>query len=216
MGLETATYIDGLNASNPVHATDNVSQGDDHLRLIKSTLLATFPNINGAVNLTPTEANYLDGVTGVSGTGNLALSASPTFTGTLTAAAIAATTYDGIAAANLVDKTASETISGATWDFQAITAVSFGGIASANLLDKSAAETVSGAWVFSAALQVTTIEVGHATDTTLSRSAAGKLEVEGRPIIAHNDGTLGSGEIYVSTSAPSGGSDGDIWLQREV
>ena len=49
MGLEAATYISGLNASNPVHATDNVSQGDDHLRLIKSTLLATFPNINAAV-----------------------------------------------------------------------------------------------------------------------------------------------------------------------
>ena len=160
--------------------------------------------------------NYLDGVTGVTGSGNLALSASPTFTGTLTAAAIAATTYDGVAAANLVDKSASETIAGATWDFQAITAVSFGGIASANLLDKSAVETVSGGWVFSAALQVATLEIGHATDTTLSRSAAGKLEVEGKPIIAHNDAALGSGEIYVSTSAPSGGSDGDIWLEREA
>lgn len=222
MGLETGTYLDDLNASNPVHATDPVSQGDDHIRLIKSVLLNSFPNVDGAVNFTPTEANYLDGLTGVTGSGNLVASASPTLTGTLTAAianfsgAITALSYGGITEANLVDKSASETISGATWDFQAITAVSFGGIASANLVDKSAAETVAGQWVFSLGPQLADIELGHASDTTITRSAAGKIEVEGKPIIAHNDGALGSGEIYVSTSAPSGGSDGDIWLEREV
>ena len=216
MGLESATYIDGLNASNPVHATDPVSQGDDHLRLIKSAILSTWPNTDGPVNITPTEANYLDGVTGVTGTGNLALSASPTFTGTLTAAAITATTYDGIAAANLVDKSASETVAGATWDFQAITAVSFGGIASANLVDKSAAETIAGQWVFSLGPQLADIELGHASDTTLTREAAGLVAVEGKVILNHNDGALGSGEIHISTSGPSGGADGDIWLEREA
>lgn len=63
MGLEAATYISGLVATNPVGATDPKSQGDDHLRLIKSTLLATFPNITGAVTPTHTELNYVDGVT---------------------------------------------------------------------------------------------------------------------------------------------------------
>lgn len=215
MALETFGFIDSLNASNPVHATDQVSQGDDHIRGIKSTLLSQFPNLDAAVNFTPTEANRLVGLTGVTGSGNLVASASPTFTGTLTAAAITAATYDGIAAADLLDKSAAETITGA-WGFAAITATSYGGITEANLLDKSATETVSGAWNFSAAAQFTTLEVGHASDTTLSRGAAGKLEVEGKPIIAHNDGAFGSGEIYVSTSAPSGGSDGDIWLQREA
>lgn len=220
MGLESATYISGLNASNPVHATDQVSQGDDHLRLIKSTLLATFPNINAAVTADPTELNYLDGVGGTTGSGNLVLSASPTFSGTLTAAAIAATTYDGIAAANLVDKSAAESISG-TWTFTnlvggTLTATTYDGIAAANLVDKSAAESVSGAWNFTAAPQVASLEVGHATDTTLTRSAAGNLEVEGRPLISHNDAALGSGQIYISTSTPSGGSDGDIWLEREA
>lgn len=161
MGLETATYISGLNASNPVHATDQVSQGDDHIRLVKSTLLATFPNITGAMTASHLELNYLDGLTGVTGSGNLVASASPTLTGTLTAAAIEATTYDGIAAANLVDKSASEVISGATWDFQAITAVSFGGIASANLLDKSAAEVVTGVYDF--ANGITTPSIGDAS-----------------------------------------------------
>lgn len=220
MGLETATYISGLNASNPIHATDQVSEGDDHLRLIKSTLLATFPSITGAVTATHTELNYLDGVTGVSGTGNLALTASPTFTGTLTAAAIAATTYDGIAAANLVDKSAAESITG-TWTFTnlvggAMTATSYDGVAAANLLDKAASETVTGQWVFSTGPQLTDIELGHASDTTITRSGAGKIEVEGKPILAHNDGALTSGEIWVSTSGPTGGSNGDIWLEREA
>lgn len=43
MGLETSTYISGLTASWPL-AGDTKSQGDDHLRLIKATLQATFPN----------------------------------------------------------------------------------------------------------------------------------------------------------------------------
>lgn len=90
MGLEVATYISGLNASNPVNATDGVNAGDDHLRLIKSTLLNSFPNITGAMNASHTELNHLVGITGKTGTGNVALSASPTFTGTITAAAITA------------------------------------------------------------------------------------------------------------------------------
>ena len=62
MGLETGTYIDSLNSSNP-GATDSVAQGDDHIRLIKSTVKATFPNLTGAVTSTHTELNKLDGVT---------------------------------------------------------------------------------------------------------------------------------------------------------
>ncbi len=49
MGLESASYIDELNSSNPT-ATDPVSQGDDHLRLIKSVLKTSFPSVDIAVN----------------------------------------------------------------------------------------------------------------------------------------------------------------------
>jgi len=62
MGLETGTYISDLNSSNPV-AGDPVNEGDDHLRLIKTTVKATFPSITGAVSSTHTELNLLDGVT---------------------------------------------------------------------------------------------------------------------------------------------------------
>jgi hypothetical protein len=54
MPLETATYIDDLVATNPA-ASDGLSQADDHMRLIKATLLATFPAISGAVAATHTE-----------------------------------------------------------------------------------------------------------------------------------------------------------------
>ena len=56
MALETSTYIDGLVATNPV-ATDGLAQADDHMRLIKATIKATFPNITGAVTVTHTDLN---------------------------------------------------------------------------------------------------------------------------------------------------------------
>jgi hypothetical protein len=62
MALETGTYINSLVATNPA-ATDPKSQGDDHLRLIKSTILSTFPSITGAVTATHTELSRLAGVT---------------------------------------------------------------------------------------------------------------------------------------------------------
>jgi hypothetical protein len=62
MGLETGTYIDSLVNTNPTF-DDPIAQGDDHIRLLKSTILSTFPSITGAVTSTHTELNILDGVT---------------------------------------------------------------------------------------------------------------------------------------------------------
>jgi DNA uptake protein ComE-like DNA-binding protein len=60
MGLESATYIDGLVETNPT-SSDNANQGDNHLRLIKAAIKATFPNIAGPVTATHTalSAAYL-------------------------------------------------------------------------------------------------------------------------------------------------------------
>ena len=63
MGLETASFINQLNTSNPV-ATDGLAQADDHIRLIKSSVKATFPNITGAVTSDQSDLNKLDGYTG--------------------------------------------------------------------------------------------------------------------------------------------------------
>ena len=42
MGLESGNFVNDLNASNPVGGTDDINQGDDHLRLIKTVLRNTF------------------------------------------------------------------------------------------------------------------------------------------------------------------------------
>jgi len=103
MGLEIGTYISDLDPTNPVHLTDPVSQGDDHLRLIKATILNSFPNITGAMNASQTELNNLVGVTGKTGTGNLVLSAAPVFTGLVTADSFAGdgAALTGLDAANI-------------------------------------------------------------------------------------------------------------------
>jgi hypothetical protein len=62
MALETGTFINSLNAANPT-TTDPKSQGDDHLRLIKATIKATFPNLDGAITATQTAINYIANVT---------------------------------------------------------------------------------------------------------------------------------------------------------
>ncbi len=56
MTVETATYINQLDSSKPASG-DARSEGDDHMRLLKSTLQATFPNITGAVTATQGQLN---------------------------------------------------------------------------------------------------------------------------------------------------------------
>jgi hypothetical protein len=66
MGLEAATYINQLNSAWPIGASDPKAQGDDHLRLIKATIQASFPNISGAVTATHTQLSTVGG-SGISG-----------------------------------------------------------------------------------------------------------------------------------------------------
>ena len=49
MALESAAFISGLVSANPP-GTDVISQGDDHLRLIKTVLKASLPNADAAIN----------------------------------------------------------------------------------------------------------------------------------------------------------------------
>ena len=67
MALESGTFIDSLNASNPA-STDGLGQADDHIRLIKSTIKSTFPNIDAAVTATEDNLNLLTSFSSASGT----------------------------------------------------------------------------------------------------------------------------------------------------
>jgi len=46
MTVETATYLDSLSSANP-GISDQIPEGDDHLRLIKAVLKSTFPGRGG-------------------------------------------------------------------------------------------------------------------------------------------------------------------------
>ena len=46
MGLESATYINQLVDTNPL-GSDQISKGDDHIKLIKEVLQASFPDVVG-------------------------------------------------------------------------------------------------------------------------------------------------------------------------
>jgi len=81
MSVETAPYINSLNTALPA-SNDPKSEGDDHLRVIKSAVKATFPNITGAVTVTQTDLNTVP---------NLAPKASPVFTGNPTGPTASAT-----------------------------------------------------------------------------------------------------------------------------
>jgi len=63
MALETATYISQLTATNPV-ASDSVSVGDDHIRMLKTVLKTQFSGLSGTTAIAASEAelNILDGV----------------------------------------------------------------------------------------------------------------------------------------------------------
>jgi len=52
MALENAAFVDGLVITNPT-GSDSISQGDDHIRLIKKVLKATFPDADAAQTLFP-------------------------------------------------------------------------------------------------------------------------------------------------------------------
>jgi len=52
MALENAAFVDGLVITNPT-GSDSISQGDDHIRLIKKVLKATFPDADTAQSMFP-------------------------------------------------------------------------------------------------------------------------------------------------------------------
>jgi hypothetical protein len=56
MALETGTYINSLVPTNPA-GSDPIAQADDHIRLIKAVLKATFPSITGPITVSDTQIN---------------------------------------------------------------------------------------------------------------------------------------------------------------
>ena len=60
MPIEIAPYINSLNPVNPT-ANDPKSQGDDHIRLVKGALRATFPGVTEPITATAAQINKAAG-----------------------------------------------------------------------------------------------------------------------------------------------------------
>lgn len=117
MGLEAFTYISTLTTTNPT-SSDPKSQGDDHIRGIKTALVNSFPAVAGAVSATNAELSYVSGVTSAIQTqiNAKAPSASPTFTGTPAAptAAIGTNTAQVATTAFVANQVMTATLPGQT------------------------------------------------------------------------------------------------------
>jgi len=114
MGLETGTYVEDLVATNPV-GTDAKSAGDDHFRLIKSVLKATFPGMSGALlRVLLKSANY----TLLATDNTVLVDCSAALTLSLTAAATLGNKWLIVVSSRggdvLIDPNGAETINGAT------------------------------------------------------------------------------------------------------
>lgn len=114
MGLETATYVEDLVGTNPVGATDSKAQGDDHIRLIKTAVKATFPGLGGRAWRVQSKASAYT----VIATDNMTLlSCSAALTLSLTAAATLGNGFmfivDAVGGAVVLDPNAAELIEGA-------------------------------------------------------------------------------------------------------
>jgi hypothetical protein len=57
--VESVTYISDLVTTNPAQS-DQVAEGDNHIRNLKVGLLGTFPNLVGATDVTAAQLTDLD------------------------------------------------------------------------------------------------------------------------------------------------------------
>lgn len=194
MTIETALYPNQLNATLPPQS-DIVREGAGHLRLLKTVVKTTFPNLGGAWNATQTEANYIVGVTSpiqaqINSKGAIA---GQTWTGAHvfggTATLPAATTIGAVTAAELAH------LSGVTSPIQTQFA------AKASL----SGATYTGAHDYSGASSVTlpaATSIGSITSTEL-----GYVDGVTAPIQGQLDGKADiTGESYTGTHDFTGGA----------
>jgi hypothetical protein len=217
MALESGTYINSLNASNPA-STDGLGQADDHLRLIKSTLLATLPNVAGAVTADHTELSTLDGYTGTTADLNILSGAA--------AAGVTATEFQyldgvtsGIQAQIDAITSSGSTVNDGTVTIQAGTLLSTGGSFTTNQASASTItinhDTVSrsntttsaapaAGNTFTAIDQVTSDSYGHITGVrtktvTMPASASGGISLTDLSVGAEGTAS-GNGSLSYNSS----------------
>jgi hypothetical protein len=224
MGLETATFISQLVETNPIGSVDEVLEGDDHIRLVKSVLKIQFPSLGeAAVNATAAQINLLASLSALSILGRSSNSTGP-------AAAIVAS------AANQVLQRVGTTLAFAligtdNLNNDAVTNAKLANMAQARIkgravgagtgdpVDLTEAQVLA---IVNAAGAVANALLLEGENAAYYRNAtnlnAGTVNIARFPGVALRNVTSGqtSGSVTVSTSGPSGGANGDIWLEREA
>jgi hypothetical protein len=224
MGLETATFISQLVETNPIGSVDEVLEGDDHIRLIKNVLKTQFPSLGeAAINATAAQINLLASLSALSVLGRASNSSGA-------AAAIVAS------AANQVLQRVGTTLAFALIDTanlenDAVSNAKLANMTQARIkgravgagtgdpVDLTEAQVLA---IVNAAGAVANALLLEGENAAYYRNAtnlnAGTVNIARFPGVALRNVTSGqtSGSVTVSTSGPSGGANGDIWLERET
>lgn len=113
MGLEAASFLNDLNTANPDGA-DTKAEGDNHIRLLKTVLKATFPGLAGAAWRSQTKSS---GYTPIATDNMSLLNCTAALTLSMTAAATLGNGYLNVVHANggdvTIDPNGAELVNGA-------------------------------------------------------------------------------------------------------
>jgi hypothetical protein len=170
MTVENATHINNLDPTYPT-PSDSVSEGDNHIRLIKTAVKATFPSLTGATQATAAQMDLLTTATNANTANELVKrDASGNFNG---ATITAATAFVG----TLTTAAQTNVTSVGALDGGSITS-GFGAIDNGTSNITTTGDLAAGKATIDDVI-VNGTNIGHTNDTDLIDLASGALTVNG-------------------------------------
>lgn len=243
MSVETALYPSQLNTAWPL-SSDMVSEGDDHVRLLKTVDKTTWRNVAGAVDASHIELNYIVGVTSplqgqIDGKGSItgqAWSGAHVFSGTIAVPTLAqGTSTTGAASTAFVQNewatrlpNYTGPITASTTQLNYMVGVTSGVQGQINAKAEKAGDTYTGTHDFSGATSVTapTRTTGDATSnvattafvsaTAFSSALPGQAGNAGRVLTTNGTSASWSSTLTLALNVPSGATGQNATPANEV